>query len=251
MKDVEDASGLLSFYEQAYSSPRVAAARYGQWRALGAIGKADHVIALCERAGARPARTLEVGCGDGSLLDELARRDFGGRLEGVEISSAAVEIAAARAGVDAVRLYDGTHLPAADGAYELGILSHVLEHVPEPAIVLAETARACSRVVFEVPLEANVSARRSSKRELSGEVGHLHRLDRSSARAIVANAGLQIEAELADALPLSAQLFWAETPAARTRATVKWALRASLHRAAPALARRLFTVHYACLCSAA
>jgi hypothetical protein len=31
-------------------------------------------------------------------------------------------------------------------------------------------------------------------------------------------------------------------------ATVKWALRVGLHRLAPSSARRLFTVHYACLC---
>jgi SAM-dependent methyltransferase len=248
---MHDASELQSFYEEAYSSAGAAAARYGRWRALGALGKADHVIALCERAGVRPARTLEVGCGDGSLLVELARRGFGGRREGVEISSAAVEIAAARAGVDAAMLYDGSHIPAADGAYDLGILSHVLEHVREPAALLAETARACARVVVEVPLEGNVSARRASKRALSGEVGHLQRLDRAGARALAASAGLRIQAELEDALSLRVQLFWAATPAARTRGAAKWALRASIHRAAPALARRLFTVHYACLCSSA
>jgi len=247
---MDDASGLRSFYEQAYSRAGAAAARYGQWRALGAVGKADHVIALCERAGARPARTLEVGCGDGSLLVELARRGFGGRREGVEISSAAVEIAAARDGVDAAMLYDGSRIPAEDRAYDLGILSHVLEHVREPAALLAETARACARVIVEVPLEANLSARRAGKRALSGDVGHLQRLDRASARALTARAGLRIEAELEDALPLRVQLFWAATPPARARAAAKWAVRASLHRAAPALARRLFTVHYACICAA-
>src|SRR5438445_5727930 len=178
---MEDVTGLRSFYEDAYSRAGAAAAGYGRWRALGALGKADHVLVLCERAGVQPARTLEVGCGDGSLLVELARRGFGGRREGVEISSAAVEIAAARAGVDAAMLYDGSHIPAADGAYDLGILSHVLEHVREPATLLAETARACDRVVFEVPLEANMSASRGSKRALSGEVGHLRRLDRAGA----------------------------------------------------------------------
>ena len=69
-----NAGELQSFYEEAYSRAGAAADRYGRWRALGAIGKAEHVIALCERARVRPARTLEVGCGDGSLLDELGRR---------------------------------------------------------------------------------------------------------------------------------------------------------------------------------
>ena len=138
--------------------------------------------------------------------------------------------------------------PDGEGAYELGILSHVLEHVPDPAALLAEAARACDAVLVEVPLEANLSARRAFKREHSDQVGHLQRLDRAAARAIVARAGLQVACELEDPLGLAVQRFFATTPIARARATAKWALRAGLHRLAPGLARRLFTVHYACLC---
>ena len=101
---------------------------------------------------------------------------------------------------------------------------------------------------MEVPLEANLSARRSGKREHAAEVGHLQRLDRTAARQIVERAGLSIACELEDPLPLSVHRFFATTRPARARASAKWALRAGLHRIAPAAARRLFTVHYACLC---
>ncbi|HLH15242.1 MAG TPA: class I SAM-dependent methyltransferase, partial [Solirubrobacteraceae bacterium] len=188
------------------------------------------------------------GCGDGALLCELHRRGFGGALSGVEITQAAVEIARARPQISSVQLYDGERLPAADGAYDLGILSHVLEHVREPAALLAEVARACRAVLVEVPLEANVSARRASKREHAAEVGHLQRLDRARTRETVARASLRVVAELEDPLPLAVHRFFARGRAARARAGVKWAVRAAVHRAAPALARRLFTVHYACLC---
>jgi SAM-dependent methyltransferase len=247
---VEDSAALVRFYDAAYSQDPAAAARYARWRALGALGKADHVLALCERADVQPASTLEVGCGDGALLCELHRRGFGGALSGVEITEAAVAIAGARAEIDAVELYDGLHLRAADGAYELGVLSHVLEHVPDPAMLLREVARACAAVVVEVPLEANWSARRAGKRVHATEVGHLQRLDRAAMRRIVADAGLSIAAELEDPLPLAAHRFFAITPRQRAAASAKWATRASLHRLAPALARRLFTVHYACLCLA-
>jgi SAM-dependent methyltransferase len=245
---VEDSAALVRFYDAAYSQDPAAAARSARWRALGALGKADHVLALCERAGVAPASTLEVGCGDGALLCELHRRGFGGALSGVEITEAAVEIAGARAEIDSVELYDGLHLQAADGAYALGVLSHVLEHVPDPATLLREVARACGVVVVEVPLEANWSARRAGKRVHAAEVGHLQRLDRAAIRRIVADAGLSIAAELEDPLPLQAHRFFAITPRQRAAASAKWATRASLHRLAPALARRLFTVHYACLC---
>ena len=243
-----DPAELVRFYDDAYTQDPAAAATYARWRALGALGKADHVIALCERAGLAPTSTLEVGCGDGALLCELHRRGFGGRLRGVEITEAAVQIARARPQIDAVELYDGSHLPVALRGNDLGILSHVLEHVPDPSALLAEVARACTAVVVEVPLEANVSARRSSKREHAAEVGHLQRLDRRAARQIVQRAGLSIAAELDDPLGLAVHRFFADGPRARAVARAKFGVRAAIHRVAPFAARRLFTLHYACLC---
>jgi len=246
---VEDPAALVRFYEAAYSPREPAeAALYARWRALGAVGKADHVIALCTRAGVHPASTLEVGCGDGALLAELSSRGFGGRLSGVEIAESAVALARARPETDSVELYDGLHLPARDGAYDLGILSHVLEHVADPVGLLAEVARACRAVLVEVPLEANWSARRAGKREHAAEIGHLQRLNRSTAREVVARAGLSIGGELEDPLPLEVHRFFAATPRARATATARWAVRRTLHRVSAPLARRVFTVHYACLC---
>jgi SAM-dependent methyltransferase len=246
---MEDSAALVRFYDDAYSRTAAEAAVYSRWRALGAVGKADHVLALCAHAGITPTSTLEVGCGDGALLCELHRRGFGGTLSGVEITEAAVKLSLARAPIDSVELYDGLHLRAPDGAYELGILSHVLEHVPDPSALLAEVARACRAVVVEVPLEANWSARRRGKREHAAEVGHLQRLSRAAAQEMVARAGLVIACELEDPLPLEVHRFFAAKRSARITATCKWALRAGLHRIAPLLARRLFTMHYACVCA--
>lgn len=243
-----DGAELVRFYDEAYSQDPARSLEYARWRALGAIGKADHVIDLCDRAGTSPASTLEVGCGDGALLCELHRRGFGGRLSGVEITEAAVAIARERPQIGAVALYDGRQLPDPDGAYELGILSHVLEHVPDPPALLAEVARVCRAVVLEVPLEDNLSARRSEKRAHAAEVGHLQRLDRSAAREIVERAGLSIACELEDPLPLSVHRHFASSAASSAGGTAKWALRAGLHRVLPFAARRLFTLHYACLC---
>lgn len=239
---------LVGFYDESYAHRGERALLYSRWRALGAKGKADHVTELCSRAGLRAASTLEVGCGDGALLCELSRRGFGGGLHGVEITTAAVEIASKRKEISSVEMYDGKRLRYGGGAYDLGIVSHVLEHVPDPVNLLAEIGRVCEAVIVEVPLEDNLSARRAGKREHAQEVGHLRRLSRDSARAIVSQAGMRIAGELEDPLPLEAHRFFAETPAARAGALAKWALRGGLHGLAPALARRVFTVHYACLC---
>ena len=239
---------LVEFYDESYARKGAEAQLYADWRALGAKGKADHVVQLCRQAGIHPTKILDVGCGDGALLSELHQRRFGQSLQGVEITEAAVQIAGVRAEIDSVQWYDGAHLEFPDGAFDLGIVSHVLEHVPDPAALLAEVGRACKAVVMEVPLEANISARREDKREHSEEVGHLQRLDRDSAREIVSQAGMCVAGELEDALPLAAQGFFARTPAQKTTAAVKWGARSGLHLLAPRLARWLFTVHYACLC---
>jgi SAM-dependent methyltransferase len=239
---------LVRFYDDAYTQGTTDAERYSRWRALGALGKADHVVALCECAGIAPRSTLEVGCGDGALLCELHARGFGGRLAGVEIAEAAVAIASQREQIEQVALYDGERLDERDGAYELGILSHVLEHVHDPPALLAEVARVCGAVVVETPLEANVSARRAGKREHAADVGHLQRLDVAAVRSIAERAGVAIICQLEDPLPLAVHRFFASGARANAVGTAKWAVRASLHRLTPPLARRLFTVHYACLC---
>jgi SAM-dependent methyltransferase len=239
---------LVAFYEDSYAREGEWALLCSRWRALGAKGKADHVIELCSRAGVRPAKTLEVGCGDGALLCELHRRGFGGALHGVEITRAAVRIAGERAEIDSVELYDGQRLRDDDDAYGLGIVSHVLEHVPDPAALLAEVGRVCGAVVVEVPLEDNLSAKRTGKREHAEEVGHLQRLSRDSTLAMVSRAGLRVAGELEDPLPLEVHRFFARTPAANAAAIGRWGVRRGLHSLAPPLARRAFTVHYACMC---
>jgi SAM-dependent methyltransferase len=247
---VQDSEQLVRFYERGYTQDAERAAIYSRWRAISAIGKADHVIALCLRAGLAPASVLDVGCGDGALLSELRRRGFATRLAGVEIAPAAVEIARARPGIDAVECFDGNVLPFAGATFDLGVLSHVLEHVHEPPALLRETARVCRAVVVEVPLEDNISARRSSRRAHAQEVGHVQRLGRDQARAIVARAGLRVAAELEDPLPLAVHTHFAVGRRQTLAASTRWAARTSLHRLAPGAARRAFTVHYACLCLA-
>jgi len=243
-----DTDELAGFYEKTYTSAPAEAARYSQWRALGAVGKADHVVELCRRDGVVPARIIDVGCGDGALLTELRGRGLGERLTGVEIAPAAVELARSRPQLDAVELYDGSHLPFPDGSFDLAVLSHVLEHVRDPPALLAETARVAGAVVCEVPLERNWAARSAEKRAHAAEVGHLQRLDRRAARAMVAAAGLRVVAELEDPLPLAVHVFFADTRLARVAGRARWALRSAIHRSSPALARQAFTLHYACLC---
>jgi SAM-dependent methyltransferase len=238
------------FYTAGYTlDDRSEADRLGRWRALGARSKADHAVVLCARAGLRPRTLVEIGCGDGALLAELGARGLASVLDGFELSPPAAELARARTipGARRIEAYDGEHVPAPDGAYDLAVLSHVLEHVRDPAPLLREAARVAPVVLVEVPLEANRSAARDAKRAEAARIGHLQFLDRAAVHALVAGAGLAVAAELSDPLPYAHHAFFAASRPARARAALKACARRALWRVLPQAAERLFTVHYACL----
>jgi hypothetical protein len=146
-----------------------------------------------------------------------------------------------------VEVFDGARVPAGDGTYDLAVLSHVLEHVPDPPALLAEAARLAAWVLVEVPLERNRSAARPAKRAEAARIGHIQFFDRAAVRGLCAGAGLAIRAELTDPLGLAHHAFGAAGPRARARAAVKAAVRRAAWRLAPRAAERAFTVHYAAL----
>ncbi|MGI8845316.1 MAG: class I SAM-dependent methyltransferase [Thermoleophilaceae bacterium] len=238
---------LRDIYEEQYSAEGDDAMLYGRWRALGAEGKADHVARLAGELPHPPRSVAEIGCGDGVLLDCLARRGIGDRRDGFEISARAVELASGRPGVSSVQRFDGETLPAADDAYDLAVLSHVLEHVPDPLPLLKEAARVGAAVVVEVPLEDNRSASRPVAQKGREEIGHLHRFNRGDIHAMCAAAGLEVVAELSDPLPLKVHDFFATTASQHLKAVSKAVARRALYLASRATAERAFTVHYACL----
>jgi SAM-dependent methyltransferase len=238
------------FYTAGYSlADRAEADRMGRWRALGARSKADHAVVLCARAGLRPQTLVEIGCGDGALLAELGERGVAPVLDGFELSPPAAELARARTipGARRIEAYDGARVPAEDGAYDLAVLSHVLEHVEDPAPLLREAARVAPAVLVEVPLEANRSAARPAKRDEAARIGHIQFLDRAAVHGLMRAAGLTVAAELSDPLPYAHHAFFAISGAAKARAALKAAARRALWRAAPRATERLFTVHYACV----
>lgn len=238
---------LRDVYEAQYGAEGAHAMRCGEWRAVCAEGKADHVAALAAGLQDRPRSLVEVGCGDGGLLEALAARGLADSFDGFDIAERAVRIASSRPAIARVERFDGTSLPAADAAYDLGVLSHVLEHVPDPLPLLRETARACRAVVVEVPLEDNLFASRPAAENGRRALGHLHRFARVDVHRLASEAGMRVVGELADPLPLAVHLFWATGPAARSRAFGKAAARRALFTVAPKVAERAFTVHYAAL----
>ncbi len=99
------------------------------------------VAAEIERAFGTMARVLDVGCGGGFLSNDLARRGF--TVTGLDASAESLAIAREYDGTGAVRydLGDAYRLPYADASFDAVCAMDFLEHVEQPARVVAECAR--------------------------------------------------------------------------------------------------------------
>lgn len=77
------------------------------------------------------SRILEMGCGTGDLLAVLSRK-FGCRAFGTEPTGFAAE----RAAEKGVTIFPSLEAAAAGAPYDLAILKHVIEHLPDPVAAL-------------------------------------------------------------------------------------------------------------------
>ena len=211
-----------------------------EWRRLGALAKAENVLALC--AEWPHASVLEIGAGEGALLARLAELGFGERLFAAEISSSGARAIRAR-GVRRLAApvrFDGATLPFGDARFDLAVLSHVLEHAEHPRRLLAEASRVARLLFVEVPLEDTWRQPREFEPDA---VGHINFYSASSLRRFVQTCGLEVLAERV-ALPAREAVIWRTGLRGRVAHALK---RLALH-AAPGLATRVFTYHGALLC---
>jgi SAM-dependent methyltransferase len=95
--------------------------------------------ALADQVG-RARSVLDVGCGDGTVVQAIARAVGAEHVAGVDILVRPVTAIP-------VTPYDGEHLPFPDGAFEAVVLSDVLHHCPRPDVVLREALRVSARLV--------------------------------------------------------------------------------------------------------
>jgi ubiquinone/menaquinone biosynthesis C-methylase UbiE len=207
-----------------------------EWRELGAIDKARNVRALCH--GLHASTVLEIGAGEGALLQRLADSRFGERHYALEISASGVETIRKRNIESLVecRLFDGYTIPYTDGAFELAILSHVVEHVEHPRLLVNEAARVADYVYIEVPLE---HTRRLARDFVWDAVGHINFYTAQTIRLLVQSCGHEV-LEQRESHPPRRQYQYL---LGNGRGAATFLVKDLALRAAPALAQRLWTYH--------
>lgn len=162
--------------------------------------------------GSSAARALDLGCGGGELLQQLARA--GWAVQGLDIDAVAARIARERTRRPLV-VGNVQAPPFARGSFDLIVMSHSFEHVPDMVGCLLRIRELLSergRCVLIYPNIGSVGARSLNKWWLGWDPPrHLALPSQRGLRAIAARAGLEVT-------KLRTVTRWAETEFALSRA---------------------------------
>ena len=177
--------------------------RYFGITALEAVGVTGMTVAdvLAEVAALTPGRALDVGCGEGVLTEEWARRLRNGHVVGVDLEDPKLRAEWDRRSLPnlSFRAVDATSLPFEDDSFDVACAIEVLEHVPDPEHTVAEMARVASgHLLVSVPREplwrALNMARGAYLRDFGNTPGHLNHWSKRSFVQLLSKHGEVVEA---------------------------------------------------------
>jgi 2-polyprenyl-3-methyl-5-hydroxy-6-metoxy-1,4-benzoquinol methylase len=134
---------------------------------------------------ADPSSLLDVGCGEGELVQRLADRLRPRRVVGVDLEEDSIQAGWARHGAPNLeyRATQAEGLPFAQGEFDMVSAIEVLEHMPDPRHTLSEMASCAQRwLLVSVPREplwrALNMARGAYLSRLGNTPGHLNHWSR-------------------------------------------------------------------------
>jgi SAM-dependent methyltransferase len=123
---------------------------------------------------------LDVGCAEGFFMAAIAEAR-GAEVWGVDLSDHAVTAAKQQRGLT-VAAAEGSRLPFADGAFDLVYSTEVIEHVLDPAAMLAEMRRVSRRhVLITTPISQHSS---EHPPDYSNPYGHINDFDEKTVRRL-------------------------------------------------------------------
>ena len=164
------------------------------WRNIGARYKAQNIVALSKHIQFK--NVLEVGAGEGSILNWLSQWDFCQDLNCVEISESGIALIKAKQikNLKDILLFDGYKIPYPDNHFDLVICSHVLEHVEHERILLREIKRVSKYQIFEVPIDFSFYVDKKVKHFLS--YGHINIYTPALMRFLLMSENFQIKKDI-------------------------------------------------------
>ena len=144
---------------------------------------------------------LDVGCGEGVLVEQWARALGDRRVVGIDLDDPALHAEWAKRSAPNLeyRVMKAENLPFADGEFDVATAIEVLEHVPDPDHTVAEMARVAQGwLLVSVPREPlwralNV-ARGAYLRDLGNTPGHLNHWSKRSFVKLLSRHGEVVQA---------------------------------------------------------
>ncbi len=164
-----------------------------EWRRLGALDKVANIMALC---GELPRHSIiEIGAGEGSILQRMSEVGFGEELYATEIATSGLDVIKRKAIPRLIEcsLFDGYHIPYDEDRFDMAILSHVIEHVEHPRQLLYEASRVARYVFIEVPLEDTT---RLPRDYAPNAVGHINVYSPRTIRWLAQSCHLRVLSQL-------------------------------------------------------
>ncbi|MEA2249377.1 MAG: hypothetical protein QOH46_3906, partial [Solirubrobacteraceae bacterium] len=154
---------------------------------------------LFEHAG--PKSLLDVGCGEGVLTEQWARRLGDRRVVGIDLDDPHLHAEWAKRTAPNLeyRVMKAENLPFSDDAFDVATAIEVLEHVPDAEHTVAEMARVAERwLLVSVPREPlwrglNL-ARGAYLRQLGNTPGHVNHWSKRSFVSLLSRHGEVVEA---------------------------------------------------------
>lgn len=236
-------------YEASYKAT-LSKELFVSWREAGARQKAENVLKVCRSI--RVTTAIEIGCGTGAVLKRLQEYHFTKHFVCVDLAHSAVQFARNSCGdsVLCACVASATALPFRDSAFDVAILSHVIEHLREPAQAVAEASRIARYIVVEVPTEVVLS--NVIRRKVLGKpyasikgAGHVQFWSTNSVREFLKrDCSLEILENKVDLISKEAEYF-GKTGLDLAKPVVKQALKAVLPAA---VYTRMLTSHSTFLC---
>lgn len=162
-------------------------------RVVRALGSRH--IRFLSRGVRQGGRFLDVGCGRGVLLTELADRGF--ETHGVERSAAAALGADPRATIRIVSGLEDAGYP--DGFFDAVVIWHVLEHLREPVATVREMHRILApggKLVVAVPNFSSLQAQRAGAAWFHLDLPrHVFHFPLETLRRLLRDTGFSVESE--------------------------------------------------------
>jgi len=234
MEKIKVSDELSKLYNNSYKQK-------SKSREINAIGKVNNIIKLSKEI--QHSSVLEIGCGEGAILEQLSDNFFADAYYGVEISQSGVNITNSRNIKNLVecKLFNGYSTNYSDKQFDLVILSHVLEHVEHPRLLINEANR-IGRVIFiEVPLEDTIWLGYNYS---STAVGHINFYTIKTIRLLIQTSNLNIIKT-----KLSNQTLVAKKNSSGIKGIFSYYVKQILIKINEKIASKLFIYHYGIICN--